>query len=195
MVSYKSQTGDTLVEVLVSMAVLSLVIVGSSMLVNSGLAQVRNAVEHTQVRNSLQQQSEYLHFLRDNPTEAKTPAPDNKDLWSVVGDANHASASTVRSSADSCSYGADNKLVITTAGKTAFYLKLDASNKLVLTDLASVESPNLVAEPGKGLWVQGVRTTPTTGPSFIDFYIQACWVGLGSLGLQQMGTVTRLYLP
>ena len=159
------------------------------MLVNSGLAQVRNAVEHTQVRNALQQQSEYLHFLRDNPDQ-------EPGVWqSITESVQHANGTPVNAAAASCNYINQDLSITPTTGKTPFYLMLNASNKLVWTDITTMIEPPVVAEPGKGLWIEGVMSPSINGtPSFIDFYIQACWTGLGSLGLQQMGTVTRLYL-
>ena len=58
--SIRQQAGDTLIEVLLAMGILSVVIVGGSTLMNFGLRNVQNAVEHTQVRNLIAGQSEIL---------------------------------------------------------------------------------------------------------------------------------------
>src|SRR3954471_3623107 len=65
MVTNKPQRGDTLVEVLMAIVVLSMVIVGAITLMARGLSAVQVAVEHTQVRLGMAGQTELLHYLRD----------------------------------------------------------------------------------------------------------------------------------
>jgi prepilin-type N-terminal cleavage/methylation domain-containing protein len=191
-----SQQGDTLIEVLVSMAILAMVIVGSSILVNNGLGQARNAVEHTQVRNSLQQQSEYLRFLRDNQSRDATTTA----LWQTLTNSTYASLSPVNTSDASCTLTGNTFSANPTGGKKAFYLKFNttptvAASTLQIADITSMAIPPTAAVPGSGLWVEGVRSAAGINPAFVDYYIRGCWQGLGSTGVQQMGTVTRLYLP
>src|SRR5688572_22723676 len=59
------QRGDTLVEVLMSLVVLSMVIVGAVTLMNRGLQSAQIALEHSQARQEVNRQLELLRYLRD----------------------------------------------------------------------------------------------------------------------------------
>jgi len=48
-----------------------------------------------------------------------------------------------------------------------------------------------------GLWIEGVRTNPSSGANagYIDFHIRACWDTHGMSVPMNLGTIVRLYEP
>src|SRR5262245_49800310 len=79
--------GDTLVEVLVSVAILGLVIIGAVTLMSRGLAAAQTALEHSQVRLLVSGQYEMLRQLRDE--YVRDPNSTAGQLWhSIVAASN-----------------------------------------------------------------------------------------------------------
>ncbi|MBL8160027.1 prepilin-type N-terminal cleavage/methylation domain-containing protein [Candidatus Saccharibacteria bacterium] len=186
----RGQRGDTLVEVLLAMVILSAVIVGASILMNSGLRSSINAVEHTQVRNVIASQGELLRYLRDGYQAGSDDF--NSAQWrKIVNQGNQYVATAAPTDVEACAPG---------PGRKAFYLVatfLDVSQApridLVEYDGTSNDTaPHAV--PGRGVWVEGVASTGAS-PAYIDFHLRGCWIGLGSSINQHVNSVVRLYVP
>lgn len=180
----RNERGDTLVEVLLSMIVLSVVLVGASTIINTGMRNALNAVEHTQVRNVIGGQGELLRYLRDSATPSGTDAISSawKDIQNNFTNANAAS---------------DTNTCEPAGGKQAFYvdaLITSASQPPTITikNFNPSEQPETYALPGKGMWIEAVRPAGVN-PPYIDFHIRACWGGLGASSMQQSNTIVRLY--
>lgn len=180
----KSQKGDTLVEVLMAVVVLSLVIVGAITMMARGLSAAQIAVEHTQVRQSINAQTEMLRYLRDayltdkNGTAAQT--------WVSMF-----SGSPVYANNNLSSY---SETCAVSANKNGFYLEQSGSDVNIVS-FNSSNKPATVALPGQGLWVEATRSASGISPAYVDFQIRACWQGVGSSAQQQTVTVERLYDP
>ena len=79
--------GDTIVEVLVVLAVLGLALATSSAIANKGLQQSRNAQEHSEALGIIDSQVELLHAAIDNGVSlpgAGTPFCMKSDTGSVI---------------------------------------------------------------------------------------------------------------
>jgi len=175
-----NQGGDTLVEVLVSIAVLGLVIVGAITIMTRGLGASQTALEHSQVRLLITGQSEMLKKLRDEYAISPTSAAGL--VWhSIVTSSN----SNVPSYADDCSISANK------AG-TAFYLSQQPSG-ITSTAYNSTNIPSGLPTPGDGFWIEPSKSTGFT-PPYMDFVVRACWLGTGGIN-QRTVTAMRLYDP
>lgn len=182
------ERGDTLVEVILSIAILSLVLVGGNTLMAMGMRNAITAVEHTQVRNSIVGQSELLHYLRDNsePGGADTTSQTWNDVilrppYLQQGDATQI---------DSCE---------PFSARQAFYLTADYVSpsqpvRITVEDYTNSATTDLpYAIPGRGLWIEAVASPPGATPAYADFHIRSCWPAAGS-GIDQLtNTVVRLY--
>lgn len=186
-----TERGDTLVEVLLSMAILSLVIVGASTLMNLGMRNAINSVEHTQVRNVIVGQGELLHYLRDNASEVSGDVTDQ--TWEAILDNGNAYVNAAPPTpVTGCTPN---------ARPGAFYLTLEYSGSP--TDRPEIEVEDYdgtitgdtppYAVPGQGMWIEGVASQGVT-PEYIDFHIRACWQGIGTDVDQQSSSVVRLYM-
>ena len=175
------EKGDSLVEVLLAISVLTLVAVGSMAVMNRGNALVQNALMRTSVRAQVNSETEMLYYVRDN----------NSTLWNDI--------KTNRVVSEDAAV----KSCAGTPGKS-FYL--DFANVATATTaatsaaaaLGATQSTNIT--PGDGLWIDAVYYPVVAGQNavpYFDFYIKACWVPLGTASGNQSQSLTieRIYDP
>lgn len=174
--------GDTLVEVLMSIVVLSIIIVGAVTLMTRGLQAAQIALEHSETRQEVNSQIEMLKFLR-NQYSVNSASADAATWLAILSSSN----------TNPTDYATGCAVTDAKAG-TAFYLsKVSGVVQKNAFDI-SQKSPSY-ATAGKGLWVEA---TPSTGitPAYVDIVVRACWQGTGATGaLQQTVTALRLYDP
>lgn len=169
------QNGDTLVEVLLSIVILSAVIVGAITMMTRGLSASQNALEHTKVQLAVSGQTEILRYLRDAYLQDQTTS--QAATWSTI---TNTYADNNASTYGNCAVSSN---------KRAFYLTNDA----IVHDYAPTGTVTS-ATVGNGLWIESTRTSGIS-PAYVDFQIRACWNGLGGTGNQQTITSLRLYDP
>lgn len=177
--AYKFQRGDTLVEVLMAIVIISVVIVGAMTMMSRGLAAAQIALEHSQVRLSINSQIEMLRYARD--TYLRNPTDPSALQWRAIATGGNADPITYN---DSC---------IVTGTKNGFYMTKNATQ--ITQNSYTVNNPATVATPGSGMWIETVLSTPGVKPAYIDFVVRACWTGAGAAGKQQTVTAMRLYDP
>lgn len=182
--AYRQERGDTLVEVLMAITILSIVIVGAITLMTRGLIAAQIATEHTQVRLSITSQTEMLRYLRDSYLQDKTSAA--AQTWQSLF-----SGSPIYATTTASSYGGTCGV---TTGKTGFYLT-QAAGVVSVTTFNAGNKPVAAATPGTGLWIEAARSANGIVPAYVDFQLRACWSGIGSGSDQQTITAVRLYDP
>ncbi len=176
----RNQKGDTLVEVLVSVAVLGLVVVGAITIMTRGLSAAQTALEHSQVRLIITSQNEMLKRLRDDYTT--DPSSAAGQLWhTIVASSNNSSPSY----GDNCSVSSDKQ-------STAFYLDKQPTG-ITRSTYSSSTLPSGLPTPGSGFWIEPSKST-SVQPPYMDFVIRACWQGIGGIN-QRTVTAVRLYDP
>lgn len=173
------QRGDTLVEVLMSLAVLSMVIVGAVMLMNRGLQSAQIALEHSQSRQEVNKQIEFLRYLRDQYS-VNSSGTDGGTWRSIITASN-----ATQTNYDGCTV---------TPGKGAFYLER-TGGVVGRVDFNASLQPTTYAIAGRGLWIE-TAVSNSVSPAYVDVVVRACWQGTGSTGGQQRTvTAVRLYDP
>lgn len=178
--AYKqTERGDTLVEVLMAVVLISVVIVGAMTMMTRGLAAAQVALEHSQVRLSVNSQIEMLRFARDSYLTSATSASGVQ--WQAIITASNANAITYDATCN------------VTGSKQGFYLTKNGSQ--VTRSNYTPNTPAIVSTPGSGLWIESVLSPSGTTPAYVDFVIRACWQGSGSAGQQRTVTAVRLYDP
>lgn len=175
----RSARGDTLVEVLMAIVIISVVIVGAVTMMTRGLAAAQIALEHSQVRLSINSQVDMLRYARDRYIAA--PTGGSATAWNQV---------IAGSNQSSIVY--DNNCTVSPS-KTGFYMTAPAAS--VVRNNYTPTQPATIAVPGQGLWVEGVLSPNTVDPAYIDVVVRACWQGSGGGGQQSVVTATRLYDP
>lgn len=177
--AYK-QRGDTLVEVLMSIMVLSIIIVGSISLMSRGLQIAQSALEHSETRQGINAQLDMLRYLRDQYTVNSTGTDAN--TWKNI----ITSSNTNQTDYSGCS-------VTSAKSGTAFYL--DKSSGTVQKKNYTGAQPPTYAIPGQGMWVEAAPSATGLTPAYVDFVIRACWSAVGNGATQQTVTAERLYDP
>ncbi len=174
------QRGDTLVEVLMAVVIISVVIVGAITMMNRGLASAQVALEHSQVRLGVNSQIEMLRFARDQYVRSFT-SPSGQQWAAIVA----------ASDQQPISYGTSGCAVSGT--KTGFYVTKSGSQ--VNRNTYTPSTPPTIAVAGTGMWIESVLSPPTIKPAYVDFVIRACWQASGAGGQQRTVTAVRLYDP
>lgn len=180
----RKERGDTLVEVLMAIVVLSMVIVGAVTVMARGLKASQLAVEHTQVRMQINSQMEILRYLRDS--YITDPASTAGQRWSALFTGSPLYANTTAStySDTTCNMS---------SGKTGFYLT-QSGGTVTINQFNPASQPTTHAVAGQGLWIEMTRSTGIS-PAYVDIMFKACWSGIGDSADQRSVTAIRLYDP
>ncbi len=191
------ERGDTMVEVIFSFAVFSLVIVGSLMLMNQGLAMAQRSLEVTLVRQQIDNQVALVRQAQENNSTAwqELKGPGNNR---VVANLNAFETPDACSDASSLS-----------DGDTAQFLGIDSATQSVRRYAAN-NSANF-AQPGVysrvdvrgednsgipkayGLWLILSKPESDAVSRGYDLHVRACWDSVGTNKPMTIGTVVRLY--
>lgn len=159
--------GDTIVEVLIAIALVSAILIGAYSLSNKATQTNQLAYERSRAADFVKEQSEYLRAARQ----------ENRTVWADITNANtHPLIATFYNCKTT---PADNNLTNTLDGE--FYLSGDASG-LTVNDSVKVTNDLYYT------WI----ARKTDGDGYYDFYVYTCWEGMGSIPHQSSGTVVRL---
>jgi len=164
----RREAGDTLIEVLVSIVVISIVIVAAYNITNQGLRIEQNAIERTQASQTISGQAETLRSIRDLAANGDANA---KTQWAAI----LARATTVNPSYTTCA---------ATGSSLPFYLN---PNNVAVVNNTQATSQYFT------YWIEAYRS-PITSP-FVDFHVRGCWQGVGQSKVQSIGSVVRLVVP
>ena len=193
LINKNSDRGDTLVEVLLALTILSVVIVSSLVLMNRGQAVALNSLERSQVQNLISEQGQMLSYVRDAYADVlaggQTPqAGTAAEIWQTI-----MSTYTTTPNTDVCTAaGAPNRA----AG--SFYLTYNtapAANPVSITPYLGAPAATF-AMPGQGLWVEAQSFSGAgVNKPYVDFFIKGCWQPSGTGANQESKNVVRLYAP
>lgn len=180
----RSERGDTLIEVILSLAIFALVTVSMFSIMQRVSVSALGALERTQARMKINQQTELLHYLRDQYIAALAAgggyaATSPAAQWVYIE----------KTLADTSIPG----LAACTAPAGSFFV--DGVTTGTYTINQTITTATTFPEIGKGLWVQKVEPNGynAMGRKYLDFYVQACWQGLTAR--QTLSSIVRLYVP
>lgn len=200
----KTQRGDTLIEVLFAVTVLSLAVVMSLSIMNQGTSASLRSLQITLVRQEIDSQAEALRFLNSAyvatytsgyaPTSSDTsPAAEYYRIIQDIKSRGATSVSTFGSTGTTCSKPPTGSFIIN--ARSAKYI----SNAALLVDASTyaqvVYNTDGTLNTSQGVWIEAIRSTPSGGTSYTDFHIRACWGGPGTDIPMNLGTIVRLYDP
>ncbi len=197
------QAGDTLIEVLFAVTVFSLVVVTSLSIMNQGTSASLRSLQITLVRQEMDNQAETLRFLNSAYVAAYykgyaptvvSPAQQYYRIKEDIKNAGEQSVSAFGSSTKNCEVAPSDSFILNT--RSSQYLKGAAANMDIAEGYSQViyNASNTVTK-SRGIWIEGVRSTPSDGSSYTDFHIRACWSAPGTGQAMNLGTIVRLYEP
>lgn len=184
------QRGDTLVEVLVAIAVMTSVTVGVLSILNRGIGQVQDAGERTSVRAIVSEQIELLNYFRDVYSQTVAQGGNTgvypAAVWRDI--ASRAASGNPITDPGLCSVGA--------SGSEAFYLVYNATTaQYEVQPLdANKEIAAALPSPNNGFWIDSKEYRPGgTSVPYIDFTVKACWNPIAGGVTQNLSSAVRLY--
>jgi prepilin-type N-terminal cleavage/methylation domain-containing protein len=185
-----SERGDTLIEVILALAIFAIVTVGAFAIINKGAAQMYDSLERTQVRLLIDRQSESLIYARDQYLRSKSITESTEmatEPESVAAAQVWTSLSTVSQAtpaADACSGTTANAFYIIRSGTTIQLKKFSSTDVAVAAGMPAL---------GNGLYIQYANSPSTAPVKYKDFYLRACWQPTSNEVRQTLSTVVRLY--
>lgn len=183
------ERGDTLVEVLLAVVILSTVTVGAFTIMNRGVALSYGVLERTETRARVAQQLEILTYIRDiHAAEASAGRPLTGypyALWTDIRTNRAMRPSGTPTAVNGC-----------TPSPNSFYVDqyTDASNvtRYRLVNYTN-QPPETTPRPGRGLWVEAVLSPDPIAVKYIDFYAKACWSSVSGGPRETISSAMRLY--
>lgn len=160
--------GDTIIEVMLAMALLGAVILGVMGVMNYAHSQLETSLNRSHTQAVMESQLDIVRYARDQFVLNVQPPNPGRNLWDDLAPHIHSSAPNATVCADNRndSWAGDHLSITSTA---AGFAVANASAAQRLSDFQP--------EPGDGMWVElGESVTP----GMIDVAIKACAVGLGS---------------
>lgn len=195
----KIQKGDTLVEVLLAMAVFAVVMMIGLSTMNNGMSRALASLQLTMARNTMDSQAEALRFanaayVSEFRTDGGAVTSAAARVWqdqltaSVQGSATPLDACTRGASAfvlsrNDLSYHSEAITNAVTYPRIAYGTDADSN---------AITDPFARYSRAEGIWVEKVHLANT---NYYDFHIRACWSAPGSNVNTTLGTIVRLYDP
>ncbi len=200
-----TQSGDTLIEVLFAITVLSLAIVMSLSIMNQGTAASMRSLQITLVRQEIDSQAEALRFLNSAyvatytsgyapATSDASPAAEYYRIIQAIQARNASSVSAFGSEGESCRPIPESAFIVN--ARSAKYQNYNASLLVEAPTYAQlVYRTDGTLNRSEGIWVEAVRSSASGGTRYTDFHIRACWGAPGTNVPMNLGTIVRLYDP
>lgn len=183
------ERGDTLIEVLLALAVMAMVITVSLRTMNDGFSKLMVSAQRSETQALIYGQMALIRAAHAKAEDSTSTAAD----WNKIS----VTAAPVGTAAvaSGCTPIAGSKFWFSTpVGVGSNWT--DATVSINFTQTTS-SLPYPV--PGNGLWVEAIKkdvdnTPGTKKDNYYEFYVKACWNGPGSSTTkQQIKSVMRLY--
>jgi hypothetical protein len=201
---FRNHRGDTIVEVVIAIAMFSIIAIGAQALMNQSLAATQGDFEINLVRNEIDSQANALRFMHNayiaSYASGGTPTDGAALEWSNVLNFVKSKGLTTPATfglvGTNCPVATTSSFIINTKTSTL------VSTASILTK--SVTSAKVVYNAdtltsAEGIWIEGVRVVSAdvnqARAAYVDFHIRACWSTVGQNLPHTLGTIVRLYDP
>lgn len=198
----KRKSGDSIIEVLIAVAIFSAIAVAALGIMNQGLGNAQSSLETTIVRTEMDTQAERIRFLADSVISDPGDSNDENSYsskWNAI-----TKNALATSGPDTDVYEAfinnykTEQLTscndVINASYHAFALGNDLTAK---TELGSNSSAIPSVDTG-GLFVVSVKSPnvdANENPDYYDFYINTCWNAPGANIPTKLSTTIRIQNP
>ncbi len=192
----KSPRGDSIIEVLIAVAIFSAIAVAALGIMNKGLENAQSSLETTIARTAMDTQAEKIRFIADSVTsDPATYADEWSDLVDDALDTSSGSDTTVYNNFI-------NNYKIGQVADCNSISGLGIPNPFVITSNNGIVkvsnfSSSAIPDPTTGgLFVVAVKS-PNGGdvPEYFDFYINTCWTEPGLKIPTKLSTTIRIQNP
>lgn len=188
MLMRSSQRGDTLIEVMLAIVILSAATLAGFSVMNKGVAISYGVLERTETRSRVSQQLELLTYIRDQYAQsiaggsgaANYPAT----LWTDIRNNRASDPTSANSTAPST--------CTPSALARPFFIEQNPDTTYKLTNYTP-STPATTPTPGTGMWIEAVPSPGATAVGYIDFYIKSCWDSVAGGSNETISSTVRLY--
>ena len=198
----KRKSGDSIIEVLIAVAIFSAIAVTALGIMNQGLGNAQSSLETTIVRTEMDTQAERIRFLADSVISDPGDSNDdnsNSSKWNAItvnalatsGENTNTYDAFINNYKTAPLTSCDN---VINASYHAFVLE---NNLTAKTDLGSNSSAIPSVDTG-GLFVVSVKSPNVDAdenPDYYDFYINTCWNAPGANIPTKLSTTIRIQNP
>lgn len=186
------QRGDTIIEVLLAVAVFSMLAIGTLIVMNQGTSSAQRALEVTLVKQQIDGQAEALRALaQDNLTQRSIDGKQNT-VWAALTGA--IDSTQIDTDTNSCPTAFNSVFALNakTADKATAIKSMDLNGSSTPPPYAKIIYDGAAAT-SYGVWVEKRTTTEGGLPDAFDFYVKACWYSSGLSVPMRLQTTVRLY--
>lgn len=193
MLARRREQGDTLIEVVLAIAIFTVAAVATITILNQGVAISQRSLEKSLVRQQIDSQAEVIRYLRMT----------NDPAWQAIL-SGHLVTQPLTLPDAACPTLTD----ISVSTAKSFFVTKDTAGHFVVNTITSASTNYQSAATysqidytpatpiAKGLWVQVTKAENVSGNSTLDaydFYINTCWDSIGTTQPMTIGTIVRLY--
>lgn len=185
--SRENQRGDSLLEVMLAISVMSMIAVGSMTVMNRGNNIAINSLWRTGARMAINSQAELLAYYHASNSAGYACAFTSSSVPPCTAPSPKFSTSMSDSSHIGDATGTTGSNGATTWSTKAFRMTTSGPVSVVPTCNTSAAWTSA----GTGVWIDAVHYV-----NFTDFYIKACWAGqhgMAASGNSNSITIVRLY--
>jgi len=182
--AWSRQQGDTIIEVMLAVAVLSMVAVGTLTVMTQGTQAAQRSLEVTLVKEQIDAQAEALRaahsaYLSDEDT---TTWPAIK----AIGGGSGAIGTT-------CPSPSGFVMNTRTAKQHTTLNSWEGNSQPPYAQVQYDGANNITG--AYGIWIESATRSDAAFKSVVDFTIRACWYGPGLSSPMTLSTLVRLYEP
>lgn len=178
--------GDTIIELILAIAIFSLAAVMTLAVLHQGVAMSQRSLETTLVRQQIDTQAELIRYLQES----------NNPVWAndIVSKATTTVAPLNSDTCPANAGGSLNGFYVVNTGPDAFSVVPAQGAEFAQAEThARIDA---AAKKSYGIWVQIAKAENATADAALnayDMYIHACWRAPGQARPMTLGTIVRLY--
>ena len=200
--SMRRERGDTLIEVLFSITIFSLIMVGAMALMNQGVSSATRSLQITLARQQVDSQAETLRFLSASYVANFKPGTITPSSATPSGQYATVLVRAESSSDTATNFSASTGVTCPAAPAGSFILNSSAAAYPATMNLvAATTYPQVTVSgstvTGQGIWIEAVRSDrdAVANTRYVDYHIRACWGAPGTNVPMKIATIVRLYEP
>ena len=190
--------GDSIIEVLIAVAIFSSIAVAALGIMNKGLEDAQSALETTIVRTEIDAQAERIRFLADSVSSTDVYDPQWETLTNNAIEPGSSEYNTFINNYKTTDANG-GAVDCNTIGSNGKVINIGNGGNLEISDASSNSSSSgTPSSTDGGLWVVVVKSDQygSSGePYYYDFYVNTCWVEPGSSNPTRLTTTIRVQNP
>lgn len=185
----KTMSGDSIIEVLLAIAIFSAVAVSSLATMNRGLANVETALEETVARSEIDAQANLIRYIHagyeSTPNNMANESDTYEQLWENITDPDN--ITDAPNLDQECTNNTPSGFILKNDDHGIAFQRINS-----YSESGGIPRANGANGTGNDIWIAAARSSDE---SYYDFYINTCWYSPGSQTGTTLHTTIRLINP